>query len=257
MNSIPVQYFATIDPGDDGDWRWFVQFVCEHVKTWRDVEALCLYCDLDDDKFRYMQEHFTLPKSVIRKFRDRINWRIVEYGGFDDAFVDEMAEYIDWDAVVLFCHKVTEDCLERNAGRISFALISAHRVMSVGFMRKFRSELGPYWKNVTVRRMNDHRLDDGFLDEFYDVIDWKLLSNYGGLTEDQIWRHRERIAWSWISVWRKWTSSEMDRFADFIDREAIRKNGSYRLSGAELERAVGGMKSAVGKMRLRVSPDGA
>ena len=93
MNSLPVEYFAIQETNGDIGLDSFRSFVRNHVRTWRDVEAICLYCDLDDEKLRYMQQTYGLPKSVLRKFRDRIDWSIfVEYDRFDDAFVEEMRE---------------------------------------------------------------------------------------------------------------------------------------------------------------------
>lgn len=206
MNSLPVEYFAIQETNGDIDLDSFRSFVRNHVRTWRDVEAVCLYCDLDDEKLGYMQRTYGLPKSVLRKFRDRIDWSIfVEYDRFDDAFVEEMREYVDWGSVVMFSRKVTEDCLRRHADRLPFKVLSGTRAMSLDFMDEFKERMD--WKAVTRLWISLHGLTNDLLDRFRELLDWHLISQYGRLSAEQLERYGDMIDWRTLSVWRSWASN--------------------------------------------------
>lgn len=218
------------------DFDEFKLFLDENVRTWRDVEALCLHCNLDKDKFSYVQRHYELPRSVLRKFKDTIDWSgcMVEYDKFDDKFVDEMSDYVDWCGVVLFSRKVTEACLERHFDKVPVKVLSSKRILSTGFMEKFKERLN--WNGITSNRIRKGLLDDEFLDKFADVVNWEDISKYGYLTTSQIEKHKDRIDWRAVSIWRGWTQEEMNRFFDLIDWEAIERIGNYSMSSSSIDR---------------------
>ena len=240
MNSLPIEYFA-VQNSNEIRFEDFVDFVDKRVRTWRDVEAMCLYCDLDDEKLSYMERHFVLPKSVLRMFKDKVQWSscFVEYDRFDDAFVDEMEDYVDWASVILFSKKVTEECLKRHANRIPFNVLSSSRILSIGFMKEFKDRLD--WEEITTLRINVNRLDDEFISTFSDAVDWKMISESGNLMTEQLEKYKERIDWRGISIWRRWTLDEMNRFFDLIDWKVIEKIGNFHLSNSVLNK----MKSKV------------
>ena len=235
MNSLPVEYFAIQDSNGNIDFDSFRSFVDNHVRTWRDVESVCLYCDLDDDKLRYMQQTYCLPKSVFRKFKDRIDWSgCVEYYKFNDAFVEEMKEYVDWASVVMLSKKVTEDCLRHNVDRISFMVLSGTRVMSLDFMDEFKERM--CWEEVTRLWISRCRLTNEFLDRFKGFLDWRLISQYGQLSAEQLERYGDLIDWRTLSVWRSWTSDELNRFFDMIDWDAIERIGNFHMTSSFIDR---------------------
>ena len=240
MNSLPVEYFAIQDSNGNIDLDWFKSFVGDHVQTWRDVESVCLYCDLDDEKLRYMQQTYNLPKSVLRKFKDRIDWSCcVEYDKFDDAFVDEMKDYVDWGSVAIWSMKVTEDCLRRHVDRLPFKVLSGTRVMSLDFMDEFKERMD--WKAVTGVWINRRELTNDFLDRFKEFLDWHLISQYGRLSTEQLERYGDMVDWRTLSVWRSWTSEEMNRFFGMIDWDAIERIGNFHMSSSSIDR----MKKAI------------
>jgi len=235
MNSLPIEYFANQDSSGSIDLDSFRSFVGSHVQTWRDVESVCLYCDLDDEKLRYMQRTYHIPKSVWRKLKDRMDWSFcVAYEKFDDAFVEEMKDYVDWNAVVIWSMKVTEDCLRRHADRIPFTVLSGARVMSLDFMDEFKKRLD--WTAVTMMWINHRGLTNEFLDRFKEFLDWGLISQYGRLSAGQLERYGDMVDWRTLSIWRSWTSEEMERFSDRIDWKAIGKIGNYHMSSSAFER---------------------
>lgn len=240
MNSLPVEYYA-IQNSNEIRFEDFVEFVKKNVRTWRDVEAMCLHCDLDDEKLSYMELYFVLPKSVLRKFKDRVKWSscFVEYERFDDSFVDEMKDYVDWASIVLFSKKVTEKCLKRHASRIPFNVLSSSRILSIGFMKEFKDRLD--WEEITKLRINVNKLNDEFISTFSDVVDWEMISESGNLMTEQLEKYKEHIDWRGISIWRSWTLAEMNRFFDLIDWKVIEKIGNFHMSSSTLGR----MKSKV------------
>lgn len=192
MNSIPIQYYA-IQNSNKIRFEDFTDFVGKHVKTWRDVEAVCLHCDLDDKQLFYMQRQFALPKSVLRKFKDRVKWSscFVEYERFDDSFVDEMKDYVEWASIILFSNKVTEKCLKRHADKIPFNILSSSRILSIGFMNEFKNRLD--WEEITKLRINMNKLNDKFISSFVDVVDWEMISTSGNLRTEQLEKYKRYI----------------------------------------------------------------
>ena len=91
MNSIPVLYYV----GDASvDFGSFKRFWVENCNNWRNIEQLCLHCDLDSQRWHFVQTKCILPKSVLRKKCRSLDWSLVysEYESFTDDMVRELSQ---------------------------------------------------------------------------------------------------------------------------------------------------------------------
>ena len=242
MNSIPILYYA----GDASrSMDEFKQFYWNTVKTWRDIEQLCLYCNLDKERMSFVQYNAKLPKSVILKKRDEIDWsRVIgEYEDFNDAMVYELKDYIDFNTLVFWSRKVTEKCLRDFADKLDFNLLSRCRNLSFEFMDDFKDKLN--WIRVTVRRINTKKIDNEFLTRFIDYVDWSILSHHWDFTREQVERYKDVLDWSELSVWRRWSLEEIRTYRDRIDWERLKNSGNWYLREGELKKLLKEMTANV------------
>lgn len=223
------------------DMNEFTKFLNENVKRWRDVEQLCLHCDLDEERWIAVQCKYMLPKSVLLAKRDRINWKrsMVEYEKFTDEMVRELKDHVDFGNIALFARHVTEACLREFHDRLDMHLVSRCRDLSDEFLYDFRDSL--CWSEITWRRLksNGYVVDDAFLDRFADFVDWVAISEYARLDSRQLEKYADRLDWMTVSIYRKWTVGEMARFRDRIEWDFIERNGNWHytpLKCAEMRR---------------------
>ena len=232
MNSIPVLYYV----GDASrNMEEFMKFWREQVHGWRDVEQLCLHCNLDRDRWEFVQTRFSLPMSVLKKKRDEINWSHVssEYEKFIDKDVIELKDYVDFNAVVMWSRNVTEKCIRKLADRIDFHVLSQDRDMSFEFMEDFRDQMD--WKEVLERRIRKRRIDDEFLVKFSGCVDWEILSRYWNFSDEQLDKYKDLLDWRTLSVWHKWNVNTVARYMELIDWEIISKCGNWFHTPSKME----------------------
>ncbi len=187
MNSLPIRYYAGQAACAINE---FYIFCNENLHSWRDVEQLCLYCDLDEERWEYIQDNHTLPKSVLLKKRDCLIWKLVydEYRIFTDEMVMELKDYVDFRKIITLSPRVTENCLGKFIDRLDFRWLSGARELSFDFMEKFKDKLD--WEAVTKLKILAGHADDALLSQFGDRLDWRMLSICNDLSGRQIEKYK-------------------------------------------------------------------
>ncbi len=232
MNSIPVLYYV----GDASvDFGSFKRFWVENCDNWRNIEQLCLHCDLDRERWHFVQTKCILPKSVLRKKCGSLDWSLVysEYESFTDDMVRELKDYVSFERLCRFGRKMTEQCIREFADRIDFHCLSGARELSFDFMDEFRDRLD--WNKITEKKIYYGHLDDEFLTRFADCLDWHLLSRGSGLLDEQLEKYRDFLDWRELSVWRKWNATTVAKYCDLIDWNWISMCGNWYHPPCKLE----------------------
>lgn len=222
MNSIPVEYYV----GDASrKFNEFVDFCNEHFHydDLKAVEQLCLNCDLDEQRWNYLQQHYRFSSKVLLAKPECIPWsRIyIEYERFTDRMVDRLEKWIEMDKVAMYSTRVTEECLSRYADRIDFGLLPhSRRCFSDDFIDRYRDRLN--WTVMVEKKLIrcGGRLTDAFLDRFSDCFTteaWKTVSKYGNLTSDQLEKYKDRLDWRLLTLYHLWDAGKVRRFMDRID----------------------------------------
>lgn len=232
MNSIPVLYYVGHASRSMDEFR---KFWHEQVHGWRDVEQLCLHCNLDKERWEFVQGHFSLPMSVLSKKRDEIDWSHVssEYERFNDKNVIELKDYVDFNAVVMWSRNVTEDCFRKFADKIDFHVLSQDRDMSFRFMEDFKDKLD--WKEVTKRRIINNNVDEEFLVRFRLHVDWQMLSHHWDFSDEQLEKYRDLLDWRELSVWHKWNVETISRYMELIDWVMVENVGNCYFRSSKME----------------------
>lgn len=224
---IAVAYYAFHEQYGD-DIFAFQRFIMNTVRNQRDVETLCMKCSLSKEQMDMVQRTFRIPKRVLLKKRDEINWGLVyeEYETFTDEIVYELKDYIDFHLAFMMSMKVTEKCLRGFVDLVDMKVISSARAWSFEFLDDYKDALD--WHEVTIKFLNDRKISWEFLDRYADCLDWDLISTYSNLcmTDDMLERYVSKLDWSAVTVWRRWSYNSLHRFWNRLNLNILLKCGN-------------------------------
>ena len=231
MGSASV-FYCTMYDDFVGHIDKFEAFVHEYLDDEKEVEDLCMKCDLTKRQWECVQRYCVMPQSVLKAKRNKICWDklMMEYEGFTDEFVYEMGDYLDFHTVVLFSDKVSEECLRHFADRLPWQTLSEHRVMSFEFMDEFKDRM--YWDDVTALWINKDRISEEFLERYSDYVNFLFMSKYCAcLSTDMLEKFKDKLDWDTLTLYRKWTLDEAKRFYDRINWSRVERNeGNFHYS---------------------------
>lgn len=76
------------------------------------------------------QEHF------VSIFKDYLNWSLITYEQFNDDFLTEHAEYVDWDTYIINDF-VDEELIIQNIDYVDLNLVAKYQYISMEFIEKY------------------------------------------------------------------------------------------------------------------------
>lgn len=224
MGSASV-FYCTMYDDFEKDIGKFHEFINDYVDDDKEMEDLCLKCDLTKEQWEHIQYYRKIPLSVLKAKRDKICWDklMMEYEDFTDDFVYEIGDRLNFHTVVLFSYKVSDDCLRHFADRLPWQTLSEHRVMSFEFMDEFKDRM--YWDDVTALWINKDLISEEFLERYSDYVNFLFVSKYCAcLSTDMLEKFKDKLDWDTLTLYRKWTLDEVKRFYGRINWSRVERN---------------------------------
>ena len=140
------------------------------------------FLEISNNPSKYNWEQISgrtdLSVNFIRKFQNKIDWKILSRSNMSEKFMDEFEAKIDWSKV--YSYELSEPFVIKFFDRLDVANISCNINLSFDFYKKYRNHLR--WDLVSATK----KINKEFVDEFCNEIDFDAFVKWNWKSSKEI-----------------------------------------------------------------------
>jgi hypothetical protein len=224
------------------------------ASTWKDIGEELIEEHISEVDWENITRYALMSSEFMIKHKEHVRWELVDDYRLEKwctVQILSIADKLDWSKLTLATRTI-RSCM-RLQEYIDWRFISAHRAMSLKFIRTFATRLVPgeltnnpnidfdlvaqefpeliIWEKVRPRNSETLRLfknkldwkiiseslEEKYVDEFVDYIDWSILQKNTLLSSEIIDRYITRMNFEVISQTQVFEAWFVDKYADLLD----------------------------------------
>lgn len=164
-NDIPLEILKHISEITSLNWKLltenyftydFIEMFKDKPLDWHYITRECELLYIPSKVF--VRNDWDRCENFISIFKDYVNWALISYDQFNDDFINEHAEYVDWNTYIIN-YFVDEELIIKNIDYIDLNLVAKYQYISMEFIETYSNNM-----------RSDLLLDNQYIEEIYEEI---------------------------------------------------------------------------------------